>query len=90
MNNMKVKTSKSALLELLKEQTESQITNLDLEDKLSDLGIDSMAFVMLIYEIEEKYNIEIDSSELDKLDGDVKVVDVVNLLNSKGIEIEDA
>jgi len=90
MNNMKVKTSKSALLELLKEQTESQITNLALEDKLSDLGIDSMAFVMLIYEIEEKYNIEIDSSELDKLDGDVKVVDVVNLLNSKGIEIEDA
>lgn len=90
MNNMKVKTSKSALLELLKEQTESQITNLALEDKLSDLGIDSMAFVMLIYEIEEKYNIEIHSSELDKLDGDVKVVDVVNLLNSKGIEIEDA
>jgi acyl carrier protein len=87
---MKVKTSKSALLELLKEQTESQITNLALEDKLSDLGIDSMAFVMLIYEIEEKYNIEIHSSELDKLDGDVKVVDVVNLLNSKGIEIEDA
>ncbi len=90
MNDMKVKTSKSALLELLKEQTESQITNLALEDKLSDLGIDSMAFVMLIYEIEEKYNIEIHSSELDKLDGDVKVVDVVNLLNSKGIEIEDA
>ena len=90
MNNMKVKTSKSALLGLLKEQTESQITSLALEDKLSDLGIDSMAFVMLIYEIEEKYNIEIHSSELDKLDGDVKVVDVVNLLNSKGIEIEDA
>lgn len=90
MGNTKMKVTRSELLELLKEQTETQITNLSLEDKLADLGIDSMAFVMLVYEIEEKFNIEIDSSELDKFDGDVKVVDVVNMLNSKGIEIEDA
>lgn len=89
MNDMKIKSSKSELLALLSEQADNEISELDLEDKLADLGVDSMAFVMLVHEIEEKYSIEIDSSELDSLSGDVRVRDVVNLLNSKGIQIED-
>ena len=89
MNDMKIKSSKSELLALLSEQADNEISELDLEDKLADLGVDSMAFVMLVHEIEEKYSIEIDSAELDSLSGDLRVKDVVNLLNSKGIQIED-
>lgn len=89
MKNMEIKSSKSELLKLLSEQTENEISELSLEDKLTDLGVDSMAFVMLIYELEEKYGIEIASEELEKLAGDVKIKDVIALLNSKGIQIED-
>ena len=58
-----------------------------LDSKLKeDLDIDSLDATSLILDLEEKYNIKVKNEELIKL---VTVKDIVNLLNEKGVEIEE-
>lgn len=56
------------------------------ETLLANLGIDSLAFVRLIFDIEQRYDIFISEDELDGL---VCVRDLVALLARHGLEISD-
>ncbi|TPR54099.1 phosphopantetheine-binding protein [Metamycoplasma neophronis] len=55
-------------------------TKFNLESNIKDLNIDSLDLVVLITDMEDKYNISITDEELMKLK---TVGDIVNLLESK-------
>lgn len=48
-----------------------------------DLGVDSLDLFELVMALEEEYNVEIPSEDLEKL---LTVSDVMNYLKSKGVE----
>jgi acyl carrier protein len=47
------------ILEIVRKHMEIEQTDLDLKQKFNDLGMDSIDFVEILFEIEEKYDIEI-------------------------------
>lgn len=56
------------------------VTSLKEEDELSALGLDSLDLVEVMIEIEEKFNIEFDNTEIE----DVKILkDVLDLISAK-------
>jgi acyl carrier protein len=57
-------------------------------DRLADLGVDSIGFVMTIYAIEEKLGIKIKDEDLAALTPDSLVSDFTKVLAGLGIEIE--
>ena len=57
-------------------------------DKLDDLGVDSIGFVMTIYAIEEKLKLKIKDEDLSVLTPDSLVADFIRVLAGLGIEIE--
>ena len=63
------------------------INDIKLDSKLKeDLDIDSLAATNLLLDLEEKYNIKVETSRLESL---VTVRDVVNLLIEKGVVDEN-
>lgn len=57
-------------------------------DVLSELGVDSLGFVMTIYAIEEKLNIKIDDEDLKSLTSTSTVADFVKVLAALDVNIE--
>ena len=55
---------KSDILNIIAEEALVDIETLKLDKKLDELGIDSIAVIGVMYDVEEKYNIEIDDSEI--------------------------
>jgi acyl carrier protein len=49
----------SDVLALIQKKLPSDRTTLSMSDRLKDLGIDSLSVVELIFELEEKFNIQI-------------------------------
>lgn len=66
------------LKEILSERID--VTNLKEEDKLNDLGLDSLDLVEVMLKIEEELNIEFSSDEIGGLQ---TLKDVVNLIQTK-------
>lgn len=66
------------LKEILSERID--VTNLKEEDKLNDLGLDSLDLVEVMLKIEEELNIEFTSDEIGGLQ---TLKDVVNLIQTK-------
>ena len=62
--------------------------DLDGTELLTDLGVDSLGFVMTIYAIEEKLNIKIKDEDLASLTPSSSVSDFVKVLSGLGVTIE--
>ena len=55
---------------------------------MSDLGIDSLGFVMTIHSFEEKLNVKIDDRYLEQLTEISSVGDLIDAFASRDIEIQ--
>jgi len=67
---------KNKVLNIISELSALSDKDIDLEDKLSEIGIDSLKSVELIIKLEEELNIRFDDGELDPS----KLVTVKNIL----------
>jgi len=68
------------LLKLAEENLDIDTSNLDFEDKISDMDIDSIDLVDFIMVIEEEFEIEFTDEELDEIE---TLSDIVSLIESK-------
>jgi len=68
---------KNEIIDIIKEQVEFE-EDINTEDNLKDIGINSLKNVMIVAAIEEKYNFEFDLASLDpaKL---ITVEDIIKL-----------
>lgn len=58
------------------------------EDRLGDIGIDSLGFATLLFAIEDKLEIRIDEQFIDGLNGQSTIADLVVAIRASGHEIE--
>lgn len=84
-----MKITKAEFIKILKANAD-RFTRDDIAvtDRLADLGVDSIGFVMTIYAIEEKLKVKIKDEDLAALTPDSLVSDFVKVLAGLGIEIE--
>ncbi|WP_299031902.1 phosphopantetheine-binding protein [uncultured Anaerococcus sp.] len=68
------------LLKLAEENLDIDTSNLDFEDKISGMDIDSIDLVDFIMVIEEEFEIEFTDEELDEIE---TLSDIVSLIESK-------
>ena len=68
------------LLKLAEENLDIDTSNLDFEEKISDMDIDSIDLVDFIMVIEEEFDIEFTDEELDEIE---TLSDIVSLIESK-------
>jgi len=55
----------TAVVTLVSELSALEISEITIEDKLSDIGIDSLKMVQLIVDVEDHFDIQIKDSDLD-------------------------
>jgi len=67
---------KNKVLNIISELSVLSNSEIDLEDKFTDIGIDSLKIVELIIKLEEELNIKFDDGELDPS----KLIAVKNVL----------
>lgn len=87
-------TSKALIIDIVSEYTEEDLAHVSHADSLDKIGIDSLSLVEIIFDIEEKFNINIPSeSELEQegftlnsLDDVVALVE--NLIQKKALTDE--
>lgn len=84
-----MKITKAEFINILKANAD-RFTRDDIAvtDRLADLGVDSIGFVMTIYAIEEKLGLKIKDEDLAALTPDSLVSDFVKVMARLGIEIE--
>lgn len=58
------------------------------DDRLGDIGIDSLGFATLLFAIEDKLEIRIDERFMDSLNGQSTIADLVAAIRASGHEIE--
>ena len=81
--------SKFEFIKILKDNADKfDKDDIDATDLLSELGVDSLGFVMIIYAIEEKLNIKIDDNDLKSLTSTSTVADFVKVLAVLDIHID--
>ena len=68
------------LVKLAEENLDIDTSNLDFEEKISDMDIDSIDLVDFIMVIEEEFDIEFTDEELDEIE---TLSDIVSLIESK-------
>ena len=73
-----MKVTLKYLKELISEKHEIDENDIELNDKLSDLGLDSLDVVELIMEIEIKFKIGISD---DVYENDITINELLNVLN---------
>ena len=84
-----MKITKAEFIKILKAQADRfNRDDIAPTDKLEDLGVDSIGFVMTIYAIEEKLNIKISDDQLASLTPNSLVSDFVAVMAGLGIEVE--
>ncbi|HYM33807.1 MAG TPA: phosphopantetheine-binding protein [Steroidobacteraceae bacterium] len=74
------------VLNLIRKKLPPGRTELKMEDRLEDLGIDSLSTVELIFELEEKFNIQIPYNANDtepEFQTVAEVVDAIKMLVDK-------
>ena len=72
--------SQNELLEFIADQALMDVAKLDLSKTLDELGIDSVDFVSVLFALEEKYDIAIETEELDR---DMKLEAMIALIQQK-------
>ena len=84
-----MKITKAEFIKILKANADRfSRDDISASDRLADLGVDSIGFVMTIYAIEEKLAVKIKDEDLAVLTPDSLVSDFVGVLANLGIEIE--
>ena len=81
--------SKFEFIKILKDNADKfEKDDIEITDVLSELGVDSLGFVMTIYAIEEKLNIKINDDDLKSLTSTSTVADFVKVLATIDVHIE--
>ncbi|WP_426103509.1 acyl carrier protein [Massilia sp. TSP1-1-2] len=84
-----MKIDRQEFIDLIKQNvTGVSIDAVKPDDKLSDLGIDSLGFATLLFAIEDKLNVQIDDQYLSKLSGLSTIAELVSTFKGLGYEIE--
>lgn len=65
-----------------------KIKDIKPEDRLADVGIDSLAFATVLWAIEDRFKIQVDDHYLESLNGLSTVSDLVAVFKSLGHEID--
>ncbi|MGB0714147.1 MAG: phosphopantetheine-binding protein [Gammaproteobacteria bacterium] len=73
---------RDAVHEILKSHAENDTSAMTAESTLEDIGVDSLAVIEIIYDVEEKFDITVpDISEIEGIEDQFKTVgDVVNAI----------
>lgn len=53
--------------EFIKNHTEADVSNLELDTELVSLGLDSLSFLMLINDFEDEFNVKISNDDLSSI-----------------------
>jgi acyl carrier protein len=85
-----MKISRSDFISIVQENVGStiKISDIKLEDRLVDIGIDSLAFATVLWALEDRFKIQVDDSYLQNLNSLSTVNDLVALFKSLGHEID--
>ncbi len=85
-----MKISRSEFISMVQENVGStiNISDIKLEDRLADIGIDSLAFATVLWALENRFNIHVDDSYLQQMNSLSTVADLVALFQSQGHEID--
>jgi acyl carrier protein len=61
------------IIEFIAEQCQKSVSSITPASRLEELGIDSMQAIVLLYDLEERYNIEIPTEVFESIDcvGDI-------------------
>jgi len=72
------------LIEILRTRFPEYIAaEIDLKSEIKDLGIDSLDFVELIYEVETNFDIELPAEDLEKISTLESLVEIIDLNQTK-------
>lgn len=84
-----MKINRDEFISMVKESAGSDmnVDNIKLDDRLADIGIDSLGFATLLWAIEEKFEIQVDDKYLEGLNGLSSVSDLIALFKVLGYEI---
>ena len=85
-----MKISKNEFILIIKENAVNEVDfdTIKANDNLSDIGIDSLGFVTLLWAIENRFNIEVDDQYLESLNGMSTIADLITTLKVCGLEID--
>lgn len=84
-----MKISRTEFIDLIRQNvTDVKIDSVKPEDRLSDIGIDSLGFATLLFAIEEKLNVQIDDKYLSKLNGLSTIAELTATFGALGYDIE--
>lgn len=85
-----MKMDRGEFIALIKQNVAGEVNVDDIkpDDRLADIGIDSLGFATLLWAIEAKFDIKIDDSYLESLNGLSTVSDLVATFKALGHEIE--
>lgn len=85
-----MKISRDDFISLVKQNVHAgtKIDEIKLEDRLADIGIDSLGFATLLWAIEEKFKVQVDDTYLKNLNNLTTVADLIAAFKEIGHEIE--
>ncbi len=84
-----MKISRSEFIELIKQNVSgAKIESVKPDDRLDQLGLDSLGFATLLFAIEEKLKVQIDDQYLSGLSGLSTISELVSTFKTLGYEIE--
>lgn len=81
--------SRAEFISIVKENVDigTNIEDIKLDDQLSDIGIDSLGFVTLLWAIEDRLKTQIDDQNLESLNSASTVADFISTFDECGVKI---
>lgn len=67
--------------------SEERLEAITLDDKLADVGIDSLGFATLLFAIEDKLEIRLEEQFIESLNGESTIADLVAAIRASGREV---
>ncbi|MEQ1629622.1 MAG: acyl carrier protein [Gallionella sp.] len=83
-----MKLDRDGFIKIIENNSDVKINALSAHNKLSELGVDSLGFATLLFEIEDHFGIKINEEELQGLGGEATVSDFIEKFKKLGCEIE--
>lgn len=85
-----MKIDRNEFIAIIKQHVDIKINvdDIDLDDRLADIGIDSLGFVTLLWAIEERFKIQVDDKYLESLNDLTTVSDLIQTFKALGYEID--
>lgn len=84
-----MKIDREEFVEIIKKNVHGvNVDSVKPDDRLTDLGIDSLGFASLLWAIESRLKVQIDEQYLEKLSGMSTVAELASTFQELGYEIE--